>query len=136
MRVPGEGMGTVTPRSLVVSASVSDTSPPGPYVSIILPCYNEQDHVTAEVARICAAMDASGYGYEVVAYDDASTDETLARLHEAAPSFPHLRIVHFDRNGGSGTVRRIGTQQARVRGPIIATLALLADLIVRSRGDT
>ena len=106
-------MGTVTPRSLVVSASVSDTSPPGPYVSIILPCYNEQDHVTAEVARICAAMDASGYGYEVVAYDDASTDETLGRLHEAAPSFPHLRIVHFDRNGGSGTVRRIGTQQAR-----------------------
>jgi glycosyltransferase involved in cell wall biosynthesis len=92
---------------------VSGTSPPGPNVSIILPCYNEQDHVTAEVARICEAMDASGYGYELVAYDDASTDETLARLHEAAPRFPHLQVVHFDRNGGSGTVRRIGTQQAR-----------------------
>jgi glycosyltransferase involved in cell wall biosynthesis len=58
-------------------------------------------------------MDASGYGYELVAYDDASSDQTLARLHEAAPRFPHLKIVHFDRNGGSGTVRRIGTQQAR-----------------------
>jgi glycosyltransferase involved in cell wall biosynthesis len=58
-------------------------------------------------------MDASGYGYELVAYDDASTDDTLARLREAAPGFPHLQIVHFDRNGGSGTVRRIGTQQAR-----------------------
>jgi len=107
------GMDAVTPRSLVVSASVSETSPPGVYVSIILPCYNEQDHVTAEVARICAAMDASPYSYEVVAYDDASTDETLARLHEAAPDFPHLRIVPLNRNGGSGTVRRIGTQQAR-----------------------
>ena len=107
------GMDAVTPRSLVVSASVSDTSPRDPYVSIILPCYNEQDHVVAEVERICAAMDASGYSYELVAYDDASTDQTLARLHEAAPSFPQLRIVHFDRNGGSGTVRRIGTQQAR-----------------------
>jgi polyisoprenyl-phosphate glycosyltransferase len=107
------GMDAGRPRSLVVSASVSETSPTGPYVSIILPCYNEQDHVTDEVARICAAMDASAYAYELLAYDDASTDETLARLHEAAPRFPQLRIVHFDRNGGSGTVRRIGTQQAR-----------------------
>ena len=31
-------------------------------------------------------MDASGYTYELLAFDDASTDETLARLHEAAPS--------------------------------------------------
>jgi len=108
-----EGIDTITPRSLVASASVSDTSPPDPYVSIILPCYNEQDHVVAEVERICAAMDASGYTYELAAYDDASTDQTLARLREAAPRFPHLRVVHFDRNGGSGTVRRIGTQQAR-----------------------
>jgi polyisoprenyl-phosphate glycosyltransferase len=92
---------------------VSATSPQNPYVSIVLPCYNEQGHVAAEVTRICEAMDASGYGYELIAYDDASTDETLARLREAAPRFPHLRIVHFDRNGGAGTVRRIGTQQAR-----------------------
>jgi len=92
---------------------VSIASPPSPYVSIILPCYNEQGHVAAEVARICAAMDASGYSYELVAYDDASSDETLARLEEAAASFPRLQVVHFQRNGGSGTVRRIGTQRAR-----------------------
>ena len=58
-------------------------------------------------------MDASGYDYELLAFDDASTDETLARLHEAAPRFPRMQIVHFHRNGGSGTVRRIGTQRAR-----------------------
>ena len=58
-------------------------------------------------------MDASGYPYELLAYDDASTDETLARLHEAAPRFPRLQVVSFHRNGGSGTVRRIGTQNAR-----------------------
>jgi glycosyltransferase involved in cell wall biosynthesis len=84
-----------------------------PYVSIVLPCYNEEGHVIAEVARISAAMDASGYDYELVAYDDASTDGTLARLQEAAPRFPNLRVVHFGRNGGSGTIRRIGTHQAR-----------------------
>jgi polyisoprenyl-phosphate glycosyltransferase len=101
---PCEGVG---------SAAVSDLSPENVFVSIILPCYNEQDHVTAEVERICLAMDASGYKYELLAFDDASTDETLARLHEAAPRFPHMQIVHFHRNGGSGTVRRIGTQRAR-----------------------
>ena len=84
-----------------------------PYVTIVLPCHNEQGHVTTEVERICAAMDASGYAYELVAYDDASTDDTLASLEEAAPRFPHMRVVHFRRNGGSGTVRRIGTHQAR-----------------------
>ena len=91
------------------------TEPPrqAPYVSIILPCYNEQGHVTDEVARICAAMDVSGYSYELIAFDDASTDATLARLYEAAPRFPHLEIVPFRRNGGSGTIRRIGTQRAR-----------------------
>ncbi|HLU72992.1 MAG TPA: glycosyltransferase family 2 protein [Nonomuraea sp.] len=84
-----------------------------PYVTIVLPCYNEQDHVIDEVDRITKAMDASGYTYELVAVDDCSTDETLARLKEAAPLYPHLRIRAFHRNGGSGTVRRIGTQEAR-----------------------
>ena len=92
---------------------MSDPSPGNVYVSIILPCYNEQDHVADEVARICAAMDVSGYSYELLAFDDASTDETLDRLHEVAPNFPHLHVAGFRRNGGSGTVRRIGTQRAQ-----------------------
>jgi glycosyltransferase involved in cell wall biosynthesis len=84
-----------------------------PHVSIILPCYNEQDHVLLEVERISRSMDASGLPYELLAVDDASTDATLARLRSAEPYFPRLRVIHFPRNGGSGTVRRIGTHQAR-----------------------
>jgi polyisoprenyl-phosphate glycosyltransferase len=111
--MPAGGIGSAPSQPQVVSADVSGSFPLDPYVSIVLPCYNEQDHVVAEVERICEAMDASGYAYELVAYDDASTDETFARLHEVAPRFPHLRVVHFDRNGGAGTVRRVGTQRAR-----------------------
>lgn len=84
-----------------------------PYVTIVLPCYNEQDHVIDEVERITRAMDSSGYTYELVAVDDCSTDETLMRLQEAAPRFPAMRVRAFHRNGGSGTVRRIGTQEAK-----------------------
>jgi polyisoprenyl-phosphate glycosyltransferase len=113
MTAVADGTSTVTSEDVLISAPVSVPPVQSPYVSIILPCHNEQDHVTAEVARICEAMDTSGYQYELLAFDDASTDETLARLYEAAPAFPHLRIEHFHRNGGSGTVRRIGTQKAR-----------------------
>ncbi|MFI6320454.1 glycosyltransferase family 2 protein [Nonomuraea sp. NPDC050556] len=84
-----------------------------PYVTIVLPCYNEQDHVIDEIERITKAMDSSGYTYELVAVDDCSTDQTLARLEDAAPRYPHMRVRAFHRNGGSGTVRRIGTQEAR-----------------------
>ena len=84
-----------------------------PYVTIVLPCYNEEGHVIAEIERISAAMDASGHEYELVCVNDASTDDTLAKLYEAAPRFPKMEVVNFHRNSGSGTVRRIGTQRAR-----------------------
>jgi glycosyltransferase involved in cell wall biosynthesis len=84
-----------------------------PHVSIVLPCFNEQDHVLREVERISQAMDASGLPYELIAVDDASTDATLERLRAAEPNLPRMRVVHFPRNGGAGTVRRIGTQQAK-----------------------
>lgn len=82
-------------------------------VTVVLPCYNEQAHVLAEIDRITAALDASGLRYEVLAIDDASTDGTLQLLREATGRCPHLRVLAFHRNGGSGTARRIGTQQAR-----------------------
>lgn len=107
------GIATAPQEPAAVAAAETEPSSPNPYVSIILPCYNEDDHVADEVARICDAMDASGYDYELLAFDDGSTDQTLARLYEASARFPRLQIVQFQRNGGSGTVRRIGTQRAR-----------------------
>jgi glycosyltransferase involved in cell wall biosynthesis len=84
-----------------------------PYVTIVLPCYNEQDHVLLEIERISTAMEASGYSYELLVIDDASTDRTLELLRKAEPEYPAMRLMPFRRNGGSGTARRIGTQQAR-----------------------
>jgi glycosyltransferase involved in cell wall biosynthesis len=84
-----------------------------PRVTIVLPCYNEQDHVLLEVERITAAMDNSGITYELLAIDDASTDATLAVLTEALERFPMMRVMPFRQNGGSGTARRIGTREAR-----------------------
>ena len=84
-----------------------------PYVTVVLPCFNEAAHVLQELERITAALDDSEFGYELLAIDDASTDDTLAVLEGARARFPHLRVMGFRRNGGSGTARRIGTMAAR-----------------------
>jgi glycosyltransferase involved in cell wall biosynthesis len=97
-----------------VSTFASGHDPePVPHASIVLPCFNEEEHVLLEVERICRSMDKSGIAYELLAIDDGSTDQTLARLRRAEPDFPSLKVIGFSRNGGAGTVRRIGTQQAR-----------------------
>ena len=81
-------------------------------VTIVLPCYNEGEHVLQEIDRITTAMNASEFSYELLCIDDASTDDTLEVLREAATRYANLRLMPFRRNGGSGTARRIGTQQA------------------------
>jgi len=106
----------VTAQLTPVTGQVTEQPVPSgeaPLVTIVLPCFNEREHVIAEVERICAAMDSSAYSYELLAIDDASTDDTLALLQEASPRFPHMRLMPFRRNGGSGTARRIGTLDAR-----------------------
>ncbi len=81
--------------------------------SVILPCYNEAGHVVAEIERITAALELDGMSYELLVIDDASTDGTLEAVRAVADRFPHMRVLPMRRNGGSGTSRRIGTQQAR-----------------------
>lgn len=97
---------------------VDDTPPaavtaPAPTATIVLPCYNEEAHVLLEIQRITKAMDDDGMPYELLAVDDCSTDDTLKVLRSVEADYPNLRVVAFRRNGGSGTVRRIGTQMAR-----------------------
>lgn len=104
------------PSHLSVTAQISSAPQPKGEnsldVTVVLPCYNEQDHVMEEIDRITAAMDASGYSYELLVIDDKSTDDTLAILEAALPTRPHMRLMPFRTNGGSGTARRIGTREA------------------------
>jgi len=82
-----------------------------PDVSVVLPCFNERDHVELEVKRIRAALEGAGLRYEVICVDDGSTDGT----REVLQSIGGIRVILLPRNQGSGTARRIGTQQARGR---------------------
>jgi glycosyltransferase involved in cell wall biosynthesis len=88
---------------------VSVSAPSAPEVSVVLPCFNERDHVEQEVKRIRAALEAAGMSYEMICVDDGSTDGT----REVLQTIPGIRTILLPRNQGSGTARRIGTQQAQ-----------------------
>jgi polyisoprenyl-phosphate glycosyltransferase len=82
-----------------------------PDVSVVLPCFNERQHVEVEVKRIRAALEAAGMTHEVICVDDGSTDGT----REVLQAIPGIRVILLPSNQGTGTARRIGTQQARGR---------------------
>jgi polyisoprenyl-phosphate glycosyltransferase len=80
-------------------------------VTVVLPAYNEEGHVRAEVDRITAALKESPYSFEILVVDDGSTDGTA----DAVDGLPFVRLLRFPVNRGSGTARRIGSMQARGR---------------------
>lgn len=74
-----------------------------PLLSIIAPAHNEQDNVEPLVEEIVAAMEPTGWRYEIIIVDDGSTDATRERLLEMARHTPVLRILAMtDTPAGKG----------------------------------
>ena len=80
-----------------------------PQVSVVLPVFNEIEHLDEELERIRKAMEASRHSFEIIVVDDASTDGSTERLKE----IPWIRLIAFRVNRGPGAARKIGTEAAR-----------------------
>ena len=80
-------------------------------VTIILPVYNEAEHLEAEVDRVKASMNASGLSYEIIIVDDGSKDGS----GDIAATIDGVRLIRFAQNRGSGSARKAGTAAARGR---------------------
>jgi glycosyltransferase involved in cell wall biosynthesis len=80
-----------------------------PQVSVVLPVFNEVDHLVEEIDRIRAALESSEYSFEIVVVDDGSTDGS----GELLQTIDDIRLVRFASNRGSGSARRVGTEAAR-----------------------
>ncbi|MGK7865649.1 glycosyltransferase family 2 protein [Falsiroseomonas sp. E2-1-a20] len=90
---------------------------PAPEISVVIPMRNEGPNVLPLIGEIAAAL--AGTTYEVVCVDDGSTDDTGARLVEAAGRFPVLVLRHAVACGQSaGIVSGV----LAARAPWIATL--------------
>jgi len=80
-------------------------------VSVVLAVYDEKGHVSQEIDRIRAALEASHNSYEIIAVDDGSTDGSGEELRR----IDGIRLIQFARNRGSGSARKAGTRAARGR---------------------
>lgn len=81
-----------------------------PFVSILVPCFDE----TANVAETLAAASRQNYpNFEVIAINDGSSDTTGKVLDRLTLAYPMLRIVHFAKNQGKAMALRMGALVAR-----------------------
>ena len=70
-------------------------------LSIVVPCYNEQECLAALHERLTgAARSAVGDDYELVLVNDGSRDHTWPMMRDLAASDPHLVAVNLSRNHG------------------------------------
>lgn len=74
-------------------------------VSILIPCYNEEDNAE-ETIRACAAQTYPAF--EIIAVNDGSRDRTTEVLDRLAAEIPRLRVVHLAQNQGKATALRTG----------------------------
>jgi glycosyltransferase involved in cell wall biosynthesis len=70
------------------------------YISIVTPCYNEQDNVDELCDRIESVMTSSGYDYEHIFIDNASTDGTVEKIKNRINSNKKIKLIVNTRNFG------------------------------------
>jgi glycosyltransferase involved in cell wall biosynthesis len=91
-----------------------------PEISLVIPCFNEQDNLRPLLAAIRAAADPLRLDYEVVITDDCSRDNSWAILKELAAEDRRVRAQRLARNCGESAASWAGMKAAR--GKYIVTL--------------
>lgn len=83
-----------------------------PYVSIVLPVYNEIESIDPLFDQIYATMNATGRPWELICCDDGSTDGTRAKLLEKAAVDDRVKLIFFARNFGQTAALDAGFRAA------------------------
>lgn len=91
-----------------------------PYLSLVIPCYNEKENVPMLLSRVETSLTPLGRPFEVIIIDDGSTDGTSEMLDEAKKSRPWLRVIRMRRNAGQSAGFEAGF--AAAKGELIATI--------------
>jgi len=79
-----------------------------PDFSLVVPCYNEARHLRASVRDVVDVLEATGWTWEIVFVEDASTDDTPAIVREICVAYPNCRAIFHDRNRGRGAAFKTG----------------------------
>ena len=69
-------------------------------ISIVTPCYNEEENIDELCQRIAAVMATLPYNYEHICIDNASTDSTVNKIKNIAASDKRVKLIVNARNFG------------------------------------
>ena len=92
---------------------------PRPYLSVVIPLYDEAENVDDLHRELTAALDPCGRSYEILLVDDGSTDGTLERLIAVEARDPRVRVLRLRRNFGQTAAFSAGFDHAR--GQVVVT---------------
>ena len=84
-----------------------------PYLSVIVPAYNECQRLPATLADIQRILSLQQEAVEVIVVDDGSTDGTDEVVKAMTPSFPALHLVRYEQNRGKGYAVKQGVLASR-----------------------
>lgn len=82
-------------------------------ISIVTPCYNEEDNIDELYQRIAAVMATLPYDYEHICIDNASTDNTVGKVKEIAARDERVKLIVNARNFGHIKSPYYGILQSR-----------------------
>lgn len=85
-----------------------------PTLSVIIPALNEAGNLDAAVSTILEAIGDRFADYELLIFDDGSTDRTGVIADRLAAVNPHIRVIHNPRNMGFGYNYTRGVELARM----------------------
>lgn len=91
-----------------------------PALSVILPCYNEQEVLEETYRRVSAVCGRLSCSYELVFVNDGSVDGTWEQLVKLASNDPTLVLINLSRNHGHQLALMAGLHMCR--GERIATM--------------
>jgi glycosyltransferase involved in cell wall biosynthesis len=89
-------------------------------VSVVIPCYNEEESLPELFAKLEAVMARSGWDYEYVFVDDGSTDRTVAALRELRERSRRVGVISFRRNYGKSAA--LNAAFRAVDGDVVVTI--------------
>lgn len=89
-----------------------------PEVSVVIPCFNEEDNVVAIAGAVTAELAALKAAYEIIFIDNASTDDTVARIMALCAADPRIKLIANNRNYGQMRSPTHGIYQAAGQGVI------------------
>ena len=94
------------------SKTARKTAPKRPYLSVVLPVYNEEKNIRLQYEVIVKALDPLGVTYEVLFIDDGSADSSPEILRDIARNDKRIKVIVFRRNFGQTAAMSAGIDHA------------------------